>query len=227
MLANEPPQPPDEEEFDIEALLRSPAENGQYACGVPDDFVPEAGEALRRAQPIEAKCLREFTAIRTSGTRAISSIRWIVIHSTEGSSARSSAQWFTNPQAQGSAHLVVDDLECYRTLKDDVIPWGAVGANTVGWHLELSGRAAWSRNQWLDCETTLRRGAFKAARHAKKFGIPIKMLSAAEIRQGRKGFVTHALCVRAFNTPGGHYDPGPNCPLDRFMEMVTQFSADG
>ena len=228
MSANQPPQPPvaDEEELDIEALLESPAENGYFDCAVPEDFAPEEPEALRPEQPIKASCLRDFTAIRTSGTRSLSVIRWIVIHSTEGSSARSSAQWFTNPETQGSAHLLVDDLECYRTLNNDIIPWGAPGANTMGWHLELSGKAAFSQSQWLDRKKTLRRGAFKAARHAKQFGIPIKMLSAAEIKQGKKGFVTHALCTQAFNTPGGHSDPGPNFPRDTFMQMTAEFAAE-
>jgi N-acetylmuramoyl-L-alanine amidase len=229
MSAKEPPQPPlaaDEEELDIEALLELPAENGYFDCSVPEDFAPEGEEAPRPEQPIKARCLRDFTAIRTSGTRALSTIRWIVIHSTEGSSARSSAQWFTNPETQGSAQLVVDDRECYRTLNDDIIPWGAPGANTMGWHLELSGKAAWSRSQWRDHKKTLRRGAFKAAQHAKQFGIPIKMLSAADIRQGRKGFVTHALCTQAFNTPGGHTDPGSNCPLDEFIDMAKKFRAE-
>ena len=229
MSAKETPQAAlatDEEELDIEALLASPAENGYFECAVPEDFAPEEDEAPRPEQPIKARCLRDFTAIRTSGTRALSVVRWIVIHSTEGSSARSSAQWFTNSQAQGSAHLVVDDIECYRTLKDEVIPWGAPGANTMGWHLELSGKAAWTRSQWLDHKKTLRRGAFKAALMAKELDIPVDVLNASEIRQGRKGFVTHALCTEAFRTAGGHSDPGGNFARDTFMEMARTFRAE-
>jgi hypothetical protein len=229
MSATEPPQsapPAGEEAFDLEALLASPAEQGYFECAVPEDFSPEEEEAPRPEQPIKSSCLRDFTALRTSGTRSLSSIRWIVIHSTEGSSARSSAQWFTDPRAEGSAHLVVDDIECYRTLKDEVIPWGAPGANSVGWHIELSGKSVWTQAQWMERRKTLRRGAFKAARHAKEFGIPVALLSAADMRQGRKGFVTHALCTSAFNTPGGHSDPGPNCPLGTFMEMATEFRAE-
>jgi hypothetical protein len=229
MSATEPPQSApaaDEEEFDVEALLQSPAEQGYFECAVPEDVAPEGEEAPRPEQPIQASCLRDFTAIRTSGTRSLSAIRWIVIHSTEGASARSSAQWFTMPETQGSAHLVVDDIECYRTLKNEVIPWGAPGANTAGWHLELSGKARFTQDQWMAHKKTLRRGAFKAARHAKQFGIPIKILTAADIRQGRKGFVTHALCTHAFNTPGGHTDPGSNCPLELFIDMAKEFRAE-
>ena len=68
--------------------------------------------------------------MRQSGRRDLSQIGLIVIHCTQSNSARSSAQWFENTRAQGSAHLVVDDVECYRTLDNEVIPWGAKGANT-------------------------------------------------------------------------------------------------
>ena len=96
----------------------------------------------------------------------------------------------------------------------------------MGWHLELAGKAEWSRNQWLDHKKTLRREALKAARHAKRFGVPVKMLNAADIHQGHKGFITHALCTQAFNTPGGHNDPGSGFPADQFMEMAKRFQAE-
>jgi N-acetylmuramoyl-L-alanine amidase len=223
--AYEPPseQDPAEEQFDVEALLALPEESGYYDCSVPEEFAVEP-PTRAPAQPLDATCSREFDAIRRSGTRPLSSIRLIVIHCTQSDAARGSARWFTDPETQGSAHLVVDDRECYRTLDDTVIPWGAPGANTIGWHLELTGWKRWSRDEWLTHKQTLRRGAFKSAVHAKKFGIPIKLLSAADARLGRKGFVTHALCTDAFG--GSHTDPGPNCPLGKFMQWTREF-ADG
>jgi hypothetical protein len=58
---------------------------------------------------------------------------------------------------------VVDDGQCFRTLENDVIPWGAKGANTNGFHIEHAGFAKWERRKWMSHEGTLRRGAFKAA----------------------------------------------------------------
>ncbi len=231
MSANEPPQVEqveDEQELDIEALLERPEEKGEFECSVPEEVADEFAEEEeglqpRPVQPIAATCLREFSAIRRSGTRSLSTIRLIVIHCTESDAARGSARWFTDSRTKGSAHLIVDDRECYRTLADEVIPHAAPGANTIGWHLELTGHAKWKREKWLDHKETLRRGAFKAALHAKKFGIPIRLLSAADIRLGRKGFVTHALCTQAFHTKNGHTDPGRGCPLDQFMEMTQKF----
>ena len=72
-------------------------------------------------------------------------------------------------------------------------------------------------------EQTLRRGAFKAAFHAVKFGIPLKLLTANDLRHGRSGFVTHATVSKVF-TPGGHTDPGDGFPLNHYMQLVKQFA---
>lgn len=222
--------------FDLGTLLKNPEEQGPFECSIPEEFQGDPdgeGAPPRPIQPLKASCLRDFRAVRTSGTRQLTVIRWIVLHSTEGETARGSASWHANPNAKGSAHLHVDDRECYRTLTDDVIPWGAPGANTMGWHIEHAGRAAngpggipprWTREKWLSHKETLRRGAFKSARHAVKFGIPIKLLTTDELRAGKKGFITHAMCSKVFG--GDHSDPGSNFPLDVYMEFAKQFAAE-
>ena len=226
MGAVEPPQT--EEEIDLEALLEAPEEQTESDCTVREDFQddPEAetGAPPRPAQPLAAPCLREFDADKRSGTRPLSAIRWIVLHCTQSNSARSSAQWFANPDSAGSAHILVDDRECYRTLGNEVIPWGAPGANKMGWHVEHAGFAEWTRQKWLSHEETVRRGAFKCAQHAVKFGIPVDLLSDDELRRGRKGFITHAQCTRVFG--GSHTDPGTNFPFDRFLQLAQNFAAE-
>jgi hypothetical protein len=82
----------------------------------------------------------------------------------------------------------------------------------------------WNRQTWLSHEQTLRRGAFKAAFHAVKFGIPLKLLSASDLSHGRSGFVTHATVSEVFH--GDHTDPGDGFPLDHYMELVKQFAQD-
>jgi len=219
-----------EEALDIEALLASPAEKLGPDHRTPEeeeqnDMAGELAAAAPGAQAISATCKRDFTAVHESGKRDVDTIRLIVIHSTESSSARSSASWFANPASAGSAHLLVDDRECYRTLDNDEIPWGAPGANTMGFHIEHAGFAKWTRAQWLQHEDTLKRGAFKSALHARRFGIPFKWLTADDLRHGRSGFVTHAV-VSEFNPAGNHTDPGPNFPRDHYMALVKQFAAE-
>jgi hypothetical protein len=224
MSTTEPPQT--EQELDIDKLRRSPEESGDYDCSVPAEYAEEeeTTRAARPTMPIEAACSREFQAVRNSGTRDVSEIRLIVLHCTQSDSARSSAMWFANRASQGSAHLVVDDRECYRTLDNTAIPWGAPGANRIGWHIEHAGFVQWSKQEWRSHEQMLKRGAFKCGAHAKRFNIPIKMLTIAELRSGRRGFVTHAQCTEVFG--GSHSDPMPNFPLEHYLQLAREFAED-
>jgi hypothetical protein len=231
---------------DVDAVLEKPEEqkeNNHYRppdldASLEDDEepLPRAGADLatdlavgapaagHAGQPLVATCLRRFTAVHNSGTRPLSAITHIVLHSTEGDTAAGAASWFANPASGGSAQLVVDDRECYRALDNTRIPWGAPGTNVDGFHIEHAGFARWSRQKWMSHEQTLRRGAFKAALHAVRFGIPLKLLSANDLSHGRSGFVTHATVSRVFH--GSHTDPGDGFPLDHYMELVKQFARD-
>lgn len=177
--------------------------------------------AARDAAPIAADCLTTFRATRQSGTRPLSEIRWIVLHDAENPSAASVAAFFASPQATGSAHLVVDDVACYRTLPNDAIPWGAPGANEHGFHIEQAGLARWSSVVWLSHLATLNRAAYKTAFHCALFGVPVRFVSAVGLERGVRGITTHAECTRAFG--GSHTDPGPFWPRRLFMVRVAAY----
>ncbi|HXV35265.1 MAG TPA: N-acetylmuramoyl-L-alanine amidase [Gaiellaceae bacterium] len=207
--------------------------DGEFQCGAPPQFEANEGATLAQAVAVAAavsggvpslgkRCSRRHKAVRQSGTRLPSAVRLIVLHSTEGSTALGAATWFTNPASEGSAHLCVDERECYRPLPENVIPWGAPGANTDGLHIEIAGFAGYSRQEWLERKDGLRRAAFKAARLAAKYDIPIRLLSDSQLAQGKRGFTTHAQCSRVFG--GSHSDPGLEFPLKRFMRWVREFS---
>jgi hypothetical protein len=213
--------------IDVEELLSAPEEAGDYDCAVPEDYAgaPEdVLEAPRPAQPIAARCSGEFQAVRASGRRDVSQIGLIVIHCTESDSARGSARWFTDQRAKGSAHIVADDIECYRTLQDAEIPWGAKGANTRGFHIEITGWARWSRQNWLAHSQGLRRAAYKAAVHAAKFNVPMRPLNVEQLRGGHRGFVTHHQCTQAFG--GSHTDPGQRFPMEKFLEWTKEYARE-
>jgi hypothetical protein len=226
-------------EIDVDAFVARPEEqkvNDHRQPPYPEGASPGEAEiapqdeltaAVAPAQPVAAACRRNFTAVHHSpGSRALSEITHIVIHSTEGDTAAGGAAWFADPQSAGSAHLVVDDRECFRTLDNEMIPWGAPGTNRNGFHIEHAGHASWNRQMWMNHEQTLRRGAFKAAQHAKKFNVPLRWLSADDLRHGRSGFVTHATVTSVFPGNMGHTDPGPGFPLDHYMDLVKQFAAE-
>lgn len=173
------------------------------------------------AAPIAADCLTTFHATRSSGVRRTSEIRWIVMHDAEAKSAEGVARFFASPGATGSAHLVVDDVACYRTLLNEAVPWGAPGANTHGFHIEQCGFARWSAVVWTSHLATLNRAAYKAAFHCVKFGIPVRFVDAAGLKAKRAGITTHAECTRAFG--GNHTDPGLFWPRRLFMLRVAAY----
>lgn len=164
------------------------------------------------------RCSR-LRAAHDSGPRRASSIRHVVLHSTEGGSAESVARYF-HTTAQASTQLVVDDQKCYRCVPDLVIPWGAPGVNRSGLHIEHCGYAHWTRAQWLRHEPLLRTSADHAALWSWQYRIPIRVIGPAQLRLGLRGFVTHATASRAYRTPGGHSDPGAGFPIDTYLEWT-------
>jgi hypothetical protein len=174
------------------------------------------------AMSITDPCDQTYTAKRNSGSRPLSAIRLVVLHDTEGGTAKTIARYFASPTAGGSAHLVVDDTSCYRCLPNTVVPWGAPGANTQGFHIEQCGYAKWTNIIWsTKHRATLERAAYKTALHCRKFGIPPYFLTADELKKGKTGVTTHRECSLAFG--GTHSDPGPGWPRWWFMRRVRSY----
>lgn len=177
--------------------------------------------------PITANCHTTYKAYHQSGTRPNSAVTLIVLHSTEGGgSAKNVAEYFTNPNSGGSAHLVIDDNACYRCLPNTVVPWGAPGANTNGFHIEQLGYAAWTNKEWLAHPHMLERVAFKIHQHAQLFRIPLTFVNAAGLRAGHRGVTTHAEVSKAFpNNAGNHHDPGTGYPMAHVLAMTHGFAS--
>lgn len=174
---------------------------------------------------ITAPCSTEFRAAHNSGERT-KPILWVVLHATEGGTARSVARYFATPkndQTVGSANIVVDDQECYRTLDDDIVPWAAPGTNEQGWHVEQCGFTRWTLATWMLHRRTIRRAAYKAAIRCRDRHIPARWITAAEIRQGVRGVCTHADVTKAFPKLGAHTDPGPGYPRRYFMRQLRTY----
>jgi len=184
---------------------------------------------------IHHTCRATYPAYNHGGERTQGSIRYIVLHSTEGDTAKGAAEYFTHPESGGSANLVVDDTVCYRCLGDNVIPWGAPPLNTHGFHIEQAGCAKWTRAEWMAHEATIDRAAFKAALRVKWYTIPPRLLDVAALKADYGhaeshglppggGITTHAVISKAFGL-SDHSDPGPNYPLDVFMAHLEKHLA--
>ena len=176
------------------------------------------------ADAIKAPCSREFYKayhIGKDSPRKLKEIIWIVLHDEEAATARAAATYFKSSKSGGSAHLCVDDNECYRCLANEDIPWGAPGANTQGFHIEQAGFAKWSAVIWRSHLRTLKRAAYKSALHCKQFDIPVQFCLAADLKRNKPGITTHREVSKAFD--GDHSDPGPFYPTTLFMYWCRRY----
>jgi len=194
-----------------------------------------------RFDPLTRDCRSDFPAYHHQGERLLSSIRYIVLHSTEGQTAQSAASRFMQPGSGGSTNLVVDAFACYRCLGDNVIPQAAAPLNVHGFHIEQAGYASWSRSRWLANGRTVKRAAYKAALRCRWYHIPARVLTVEQLVKDfgqtftdaagvdhfqagplNGGIVTHATVSEAFGQ-SDHTDPGDSYPVDVFLGYVEGF----
>jgi N-acetyl-anhydromuramyl-L-alanine amidase AmpD len=173
-------------------------------------FVPARGFTRGRLEPITLIVMHDMEAAKTLKT------------------AENVAAWFGGPAApKASAHYCCDADSIVQSVRDEDTAWAAPGANANGLHFELAGFARETREEWLDEYgiAMLERAAALVARKCQAYGIPIELVDAEGIVAGRRGITTHAEVTKAMRTIGGHQDPGPGFPMDRFLEMVRAASA--
>lgn len=159
----------------------------------------------------------------------------VVIHTTEPGQvtdaskpgmARATANYFTGSGSGGSAHYVCDAAGEEHCVADKAIAWHAPpNPHSIG--IEICGRAAYTRDQWLtgNAHAALVRAAARAAELCDRFAIPKHRLSVADVGAQRPGICGHVDVSRAFHQTD-HTDPGPAFPWDVFMQLVTNGSED-
>lgn len=155
----------------------------------------------------------------------------LTIHDMEapekGSTAESVAQYFRNPQRTSSAHYCLDIDSIVQCVRDNHRAAHAKGVNSKHLGLEHAGYAGQTAAEWLDAYSwaMLQRSAKFAAAKCNQYGIPKIYLPASELRRGNfRGITTHNDVSMAI--PGsGHWDPGPNFPMGRYIELVNKGAA--
>jgi len=154
-------------------------------------------------------------------------VRLIVVHCTvspeSGTGAEAVARYFAKGERRASAHCVVDSNSAVGCVHDGDTAFAAAGANADGWHLELVGYPDQSLAQWTDSfsRSMFARAAPLVKARASKWGIPLRFLSVAEVRNGAKGLCTHHDVSLAFpEVSTGHWDPGPHFPKGEFLAAV-------
>jgi len=158
-------------------------------------------------------------------------IQWIVIHDAEAKSAMGVANYFQNPKLAKpvSSHFVVGEEWgsfnplVIRCVEDKDIAYTQGFANDWCLSIELQGFASYSDSDWWDKRNdTLYAAAMVVSYWSRKYEIPISLLTDSEMGlmgPTHRGITTHAAITKAFNIPGGHVDPGPNFPLEKFLQM--------
>ena len=154
-------------------------------------------------------------------------IRLVVIHDMETPENGNGAEWCANyfrgsgaPQA--SAHYYVDNNSVVQGVRERDTAFAAPGANSDGIQIEHAGYAGQSRAQWLDPYGTamLRdQSAPLVAAICARYGIPIRHLTADQLRSGCAGIVGHR-DVNAVYRRSDHTDPGPSFPWDQYLSWV-------
>lgn len=156
-------------------------------------------------------------------------IRQIVIHVNVGPETPiTSAEQLVKYLASitGGYHHVHDDDSSVRLVDDGRCVAGAKGGdcNDVAVHHCIIGRADQTAAQWDDAfsRAAIARCARDVAADCKTHGITVAHIVDAAIRdKGRSGICGHGDVSRAWSVVGGHTDPGPAFPWDRFIALVA------
>jgi hypothetical protein len=158
-------------------------------------------------------------------------IRLIVIHDMEApenvKTAENVARYFQNKSVRASCHLNIDSDSIVRSVLDRHVAWAAPGANNDGLQYEHAGYAKQTKHEWLDAYGTklLNLSAKQAAADCRKYKMPIRLVSAADLIAGgsrRHGLTTHANVTAAFHE-STHTDPGNNFPMGWYLARVLFF----
>lgn len=172
--------------------------------------------------------MKKYQAVNYTQGR-IKKIRLIVIHTTQGqelkNQAATVAAWFSDParSPKSSAHVIVDNKNIITIVRDTDTAWAAPNANADGLHLELVGRADQGDKGWADpySQAVLKNAAIVCADWIKTHDIAPRRLNKNQILDRKSsGVCGHADISKAFNTPGGHSDPGPDFPYNDFLALI-------
>lgn len=173
--------------------------------------------------------------VRNQSDRLGHNVNAVAVHSTESQDIPHSRDdlvslrnWFNNPASQASSHIGVDgDGNCEMWVHSNRKAWTILNLNSVTCNIEFVGRAAQSRKDWEEAQ--LKAGARWAAYWCIEYGIPAQRGVVRNVAGNavvtKKGIITHKQLTDAGF--GSHTDPGPNFPMDRFLELVRYYKKNG
>lgn len=179
--------------------------------------------------PVEFQRATSRTWQYGSAARAV---RLICLHSAECSESSLAAEnlqsWAAGSGAPSASwHFAVDNNSITQSVELCDIAWHAGPINGFSVGIEQAGKAAQTSEQWHDdfSSRVLDNTARLIALVAGLYDLPIEHCANPKAQDAR-GVCTHYDVTKAWGKQGGHWDPGPNYPLDEVLEMARAFQLE-
>ena len=172
---------------------------------------------------------RVWIASPNYSSRGGSGVRLVVVHTAEGArSFRDLGGFFSSSSAGVSSHTGIDDERgsIGEYVKRENKAWTQANYNSQAVSTELCAApisssypcgANWSADEWNKHDGMLANLADWIREECQHYGLPITKLSANEAQGSGRGVCGHADLGAG---GGGHWDPGPNFPWSRVMDMA-------
>jgi len=163
------------------------------------------------------------TAGASSTGRGGNRITLIAIHTNEGPNpadvfpdrtAENLARWMDGHPV--SYHKIVDDDSVVHYVPDERYSWSLRSGNPRSLNLCFTGYARWTRAEWLRHDRMLRMGADVVRGWSRRYGVPLRKLTSAEVGGNQSGVIGHVNWTLG-KRDGSHTDPGDGFPWDIFM----------
>lgn len=177
-----------------------------------------------------AEHITNLPSNKHSGRR--SRTQMLVIHSAETPladvyAASVTTNWLNRSDVQASINAFAGPDTLVRSVHTDYASWHASWANTISVGYEMTGYAAFNRDQWLTQAglNMIDRLGREMAMDAEQYGIPLVYLTTDQVNQianGNtyiKGIATHAQI-----DPANRTDPGRGFPYDVLLESIIRHS---
>jgi N-acetylmuramoyl-L-alanine amidase len=162
-------------------------------------------------------------------SRGGSGVRLVVVHTAEGArSFRDLGNFFASSSAGVSSHVGIDDergtIGEYVKRPDKAWTQGNYNPQCVS--VELCAKpinsahpcgANWSADEWNRHDGMLANLADWIREECSYYGLPLTKLSASQAQGSGGGVCGH---VDLGAAGGGHWDPGPNFPWSRVMDLA-------
>lgn len=171
--------------------------------------------------------------------RHMGDVYWAVVHTMEapekGTTAEAVASYFATTERAASAHFNHDVDSTVQSVRVEDVAYGAPGTNRYGLQYEHAGFARQSSAEWADDYSTqmlLRSSRVVKQTAVDQFGVPVRFVDREMLREARTryqrgepvpeslwGVTTHDETSKAWGL-SDHYDPGPNFPMEWYLEQV-------